>query len=181
MTIHDFSKSLDASKKDSKDPIWKQVFELFFPGYEFIQSYDDDMLMQKSGVDDILKWEGKPVWIDRKVRLVRPDGRFFSDIALEFLSDEGNNVPGWICKDTKADYWIYMNRMNKTVQLIPVKSAQAAWQKYKDEWAMLWPWPIKAQNKNKNGSKWMTISRGVPVDVLNKACQEFGESLKILS
>lgn len=115
-----------------------------------------------------------------KVRFERGDGRVYSDVALEFLSDEGNNVPGWICKETKADYWIYMNRMNKTVQLIHVKSSQAAWQKYKDEWAEKWPFQIRAYN-DENGRKWTTVSRGVPVDVLDKACQEFEKGLRTLS
>lgn len=180
MTVHSFTDSLNRSKKDSKSKLWKQVLELLFPGYEDIKSYDDDMLMQKSGVDAIIKWQGKSIWLDFKVRFKRSDGRVYSDVALEFLSDEGNDVPGWICKETKADYWIYMNQMNKTVQLIPVKSVQPAWKKYKDEWAKKWPFQIRAYN-DENGRKWTTISRGIPVDVLDKACQEFGEGLKILS
>lgn len=179
-TVHSFTKSLNRSKKDSKSKLWQQVLGLLFPGYEDIKSYDDDMLMQKSGVDDIIKWQGSPIWLDRKVRFERDDGRVYSDVALEFLSDEKNNVPGWICKETKADYWVYMNRMNRTVQLIPTKSAQAAWNKYKDEWAKKWPFQIRAYNEE-NRREWTTISRGVPVDVLNKACQEFGKGLKTLT
>lgn len=176
-TVHSFSKSLADSKKDSKDPIWKQIYELLWPGHKDAQSFDS-MVMQKAGVDDGIRWNGKTILIDRKFRKVRKDGRAYNDIALEYLSDEAAGVPGWICKDTKADYWIYLNRMNKTAQLIPVKSAQAAWEKYKDDW-MGYP-RIPAYN-NEHGRKWTTLSRGIPVEILNKACQEFGEGLKTLS
>ena len=179
-TIHSFSKSLEDSKKDSKDKLWNQVFELLFPGYEDACSYDEDMLMQKSGVDDLIRWQGRIIWIDRKFRKVREDGRVYHDVALEYLSDEAAGILGWICKDTKADYWIYLNRMNKSVQLIPVEPAQAAWKKYETEWAEKWPFQIRAYN-NEHGRKWTTISRGIPVDVLDEACKEFGEGLRILS
>lgn len=182
MKVHDFTESLEDSHEDSKDPIWKDILESFFPGCELSKSYDDDIALQKSGIDDVIRHDGKSVWIDRKFRKVRDDGKIFDDIALECLSDEVNNKPGWIAKDTKADYWIYLNRMDKTCHLIPTQPALAAWKKYKDEWIQNYSFQIRAYNKHKKtGRRWTTLSYGIPVNVVDKACQEFGEDLQSLS
>ena len=180
-TVHSFTESLKDSHEDSKDPIWKDIFESLFPGCELSKSYDDDLALQKSGIDDVIRdGNGEPQWIDRKFRKIRKDGRIYRDIALECLSDEAANKTGWIAKNTKADYWIYLNRMGKTCHLIPTQPALTAWKKYKDEWIKSYPFQIRAYN-NECGRSWTTLSYGIPVDVLDKACQEFGEGLKSLS
>lgn len=178
--IHSFSKSLADSHRDSQDPLWRVIYYSFWPGYDDAQTFDD-MIMQKAGVDDGIRWNGKTILIDRKVRFPRTNKHgtavIYHDIALEYFSDEDARKPGWIVKETKADYWIYLNRMNDTVHLIPVKPGRNAWKKYKDKWIKAYPFQIRAYNKE-HGHSWKTLSYGIPVNVFSEACQEFGEKIK---
>lgn len=173
MTEHSFSKSLVQSKKDSQDPIWDRIFQHFFPGCTR-GSYEEDPFMQRSGVDDIINLNGRPIWIDHKTRFVRDDGRVYRDIALEYLSDKARGTPGWVCKESHANYIIYLNRMDQTCHLMPVKALQLAWNKNGEEWKDLYP-SIPAYNQG-----WITMSIGVPVGVLTAACKECGEPIKSL-
>lgn len=173
--MHNFAESLLKSKKHSSHRIWNIIYERFFPNYTRKKNYEEDMLMQKSGVDDIIEFQGKPIWIDRKVRFKRKDKRIFQDIILEFWSDEERMSPGWICKRTKADYFIYLNLMNAHCYCIPTKSVQLGWQKYHNFWKQKYPKRIRAKNQG-----WTTVSLGISPEDLDTACSEFGEEVKKL-
>jgi len=168
--IHDFTESLEKSKEDSKKPIWKELFQHFWPGCT-IESYDEAKGVQLSGADVILLCRYKPVFVDCKYR--PPRKRAFNDILLETWSNAEREVLGWAVDGTKkTDYYLYLNHTNDTCQKIPAVPVRRALNKYREKWESIYK-VAKAPNRT-----YTTISVCVPVDVVNEACQEFGEGVE---
>jgi len=167
---HDFKKSLIKSKESSKDPIWDNLLQYFWPGCKR-KDYEDDLHMQKSGVDAIVMYNNKPIWIDFKHRPPQP--RSYDDILLEIWSNEGSRVPGWAVKEDKADYYLYLNETNGTCQILPAKEVRLALKKHLEVWKSRGYFQPRADN-----GSYITVSICVPLAVLDNACQEYGEGVK---
>lgn len=172
MTVHNFNKSWKKSKEQAKKPIWNDLLQHFWPGCKR-KDYEDDLHMQKSGVDAIIMHKNKPIWIDFKHRPSK-GGRPYFDILLEYWSDKGNRIPGWAVKDDKTDYYLYLNETNDTCQKIPAKTVRLAMQKYLEEWKA----DPSCFISEANNGQYVTFGICVPKIIVDEACKEFGEGIE---
>ncbi len=87
---------------------------------------------QRNGIDrSIVLQNGKTIWIDEKARgKNKITGKVYTDIALEFLSDEAQKTPGWVCKPLLCDYINYAIIPLGRAYLLPVQQLQTAWNRY---------------------------------------------------
>jgi len=170
--VHDFSESLAFSHAAADMPFWREVYEKAFPLMSAMVDHRQDGEHQRAGIDrSIVLTNSKQILVDEKVRgRNRKTGKVYEDIALEFLSDEQRNVPGWVCKPLRADYIAYAIAPLGRCFLLPVPQLQNAWGKFGQAWRVSCP-TVRAKN---NG--WTTVSVGVPVPVLFKA---IGETLRV--
>ena len=170
--MHDFAESLAASHAAADLPFWREVYEKAFPQMVAMIDHRADGEHQRAGIDrSIILANSKQILIDEKVRgRNKKTGRIYDDIALEFLSDDFRDVPGWVCKPLRADYIAYAIAPLGRCYLLPVPQLQSAWVEYGDLWRSMYPL-VRAENKG-----WITLSVGVPVPVLFKA---IGSALRV--
>jgi len=130
---------------------------------------------QRHGIDrSIILSNSKQILIDEKVRgKNKKTGKIYTDIALEYLSDEERNKPGWIQKPLLCDYIAYCIAPLGRCYLLPTLQLQFAWEENKHKW--LNNFEMRAENKN-GDYFWTTISYPVPVAELFKA---IGSCLRI--
>ena len=167
--IHDFKTSLSLSHDISDDGIWLNIYQNFF-GDAFVAMHDnrENGWWQQAGVDRTIILTGsKVVRIDEKVRPLREDGKVFTDILLEYLSDEERQVSGWVCKPLYCDYIAYLNQATEYCYMLPVIPLQNAWKYFGEKWIQSYK-KICAYNRS-SSHKWTTVSVGVPVDILQGA------------
>ncbi len=166
---HDFDESLKMSHKASDLPIWKQIYRRAFPTMLAFIDHRQDGEHQRAGIDrSVILENSKQILIDEKVRgRNKKTGIVYEDIAIEYLSDKGRNVPGWACKPLLCDYICYAIAPLGKAYLLPVQQLQNAFAKHRQDWISRYP-PIRAYNERGKHS-WTTISVGVPPEVLFKA------------
>lgn len=172
MNEHNFTTSLAYSHNAADWPGWEKIYRAAFPEFAAMIDHRQDGWHQRQGVDrSVILKNSKQILIDEKVRdRNAKTGRIYTDIALEYWSDEQREIPGWVCKSLMADYIAYAILPLGCCYLLPVPQLQKSWLQYKDKWLNLYPL-IRAQNTD-----WVTVSVGVPVPVLFKA---IGECLRI--
>ena len=175
--MHNFTESLEFSHKASDLPIWEEIYSQAFPGFVSMIDHRQDGEHQRAGIDrSIIMPTSKQILIDEKVRgRNKKTGKVYTDILLEYLSDEERNKPGWVCKPLRADYIAYAIAPLGIGYLLPVPQLQKAWVWNREEWIKDYTPPIKAYNQE-GSYKWTTISVGVPVKVL---FQEIGKCLRV--
>lgn len=172
MTQHNFAKSLAASHAAEEWPVWESIYRQAFPEFAAMVNHRQDGWWQRQGIDrSITLTNSKQILIDEKVRgRNAKTGRVYEDVALEYLSDEAANSPGWVCKPLLADYIAYAIMPIGRCYLLPVIQLQAAWRRYGETWRRQYP-AICAEN-----TAWITVSVGVPVATLFPA---IGECLRV--
>lgn len=176
MTVeHNFAESLKDSHRAEDLPFWAEVYRKAFPTLEAMVNHRRDGWHQRQGIDRSITLDNsKQILVDEKVRgRNKITGKVYTDIALEYLSDEEREVPGWVCKSLLADYIAYAIAPLGKCYLLPVPQLQQAWQKNKARW-LNGP-AIRAHNRY-NGRTWVTVSVGVSVPVLFKA---IGDCLRV--
>jgi hypothetical protein len=158
--VHTFSKSLAASHAASDLPIWEAVYRQAFQRMECMVDHRADGEHQRAGIDrSIILSNSKQILIDEKVRWKNAaTGRVYEDIALEFWSDEGRQVPGWVCKPLRADFIAYAIAPLGKCYLLPVIQLQLAWERMGQEWRRKHH-EIRARNDG-----YTTVSVGVRFD-----------------
>lgn len=165
-TVHDFNESLRQSHNASDLPIWRHIYRSAFPSMVACIDHRQDGEHQRAGIDrSVVLENSKQILIDEKVRT-----KSFPDIALEFLSNDRRNAPGWVCKPLRADYICYAALPTGKAYLLPVPQLQQAWARYGAEWRRAAK-DVVAQNRGYN-----TYSCPVPVPTLFRA---IGECLRI--
>lgn len=170
--MYDFAESLAASHAASDLPIWEEIYRASFPGFVSMVDHRDDGEHQRAGIDrSVILANSKQILIDEKVRgRNKITGKVYEDIALEYLSNEGRGVPGWVCKPLRADYIAYAIAPLGRCYLLPVMQLQLAWQRSGGYWREKYP-SVRAKN-----SGYTTVSVGVPVgDVF----AEVGRALRV--
>lgn len=174
--VNDFGESLAASHAAEDLPIWVEIYRKAFPSVVGIHSHRQDGDHQRQGIDRSLVLDnGKRLWVDEKVRFRnKKTGKVYDDIALEYLSDQDREVPGWVCKPLLCDYIAYAIAPLGKCYLMPVIQLQQAWQKNGDAWLKKYG-TIKAPNEWR-GRSWMTLSCCVPPAVL---FPEIGKCLRV--
>lgn len=173
MSAHDFKDCLSFSHSFEEHPVWSAVYAKAFPGMVDFVSYRRDGFWQREGIDrGIILQNTKQIFVDEKVRgRNKKTGKVYSDIALEYLSDEGRNKPGWVCKPLRADYIAYLIAPLGICHLLPVVQLQSAWEKHGEKWKADCPRHIRAENVG-----YWTVSVPVSVEKLYKA---IGQQLRI--
>lgn len=133
---HNFVDCLERSQSASDNPIWETIYRKAFPTMLGMFDHRQDGQHQRNGIDrSIVLDNGKPIWIDEKVRgRNKKTGQVYSDIALEYLSNEARGTPGWVCKPLLCDYIAYAILPLGVCYLMPVPQLQAAWKKYGTKW-----------------------------------------------
>lgn len=151
--LHEFEESLAKSHAASDLPIWEEIYRQAFPTFAAMVDHRQDGEHQRAGIDrSVLLANSKQILVDEKVRW-----KAYDDIALEYWSDEGRKVPGWVCKPLRADYIAYAIAPLGRAYLLPVLQLQLAWARCGERWIEQHQ-EIRAKN-----SRYTTVSVGVPV------------------
>lgn len=159
--INDFNECLEVAENGKQEPFWKDVYKKAFPNMtNHMRGQQKYCLSQSNGVDRIIYLEnGKTITIDEKIRT-----KVYSDILLEYISNDKTNSPGWMEKELTIDYLAYAFLPIKTAYLFDWVFLKRAWNHYKETWIKKYP---KSNALNKGYS---TINVAVPIDVLKNAC-----------
>lgn len=162
---HDFDKCLEQSHAAHDLPIWEQMYRQAFPDMLAMHDHRDDGYWQHAGIDrSIILRSSKQILIDEKVRgRNRKTKQIYKDIAIEYVSNNKLNTPGWAEKPLAADYIAYAIAPLGKGYLLPVPHLQAAWRKHKEEWLRT------RGSKSAANAGYETLFCPVPVDVLFKS------------
>lgn len=163
---HNFDVSLAASHAVQNLPFWEECYRNAFPAFQAMVNHRDDGPHQRAGVDrSIILTNAKQILSDEKVRgRNKKTGKIYADIALEYLSDDRRQTPGWVCKPLLADYITYAIAPLGVCYLLPVEQLQRVWKQHGQRWiaeaGKKRPPIISAANEY-NGRKWNTLSVAV--------------------
>ena len=175
VTTHDFQKSLKKSHAAEDLPFWLEAYRAAFPTMRAMVNHREDGDHQRAGIDrSIVLENSKQILIDEKVRYRNSNGQVYTDIALEYLSDQARGTPGWVCKPLLCDYIAYAIAPLGICYLLPVTQLQSAWVNHGEQWISKY-FSVVAQNKS-NGNYWKTISVAVPAGEVFKA---IGQCLRV--
>lgn len=163
MTAHSFTDSLGESRAWSDAPWWGEVYRNFFHNFESMTCVRNDGWAQRGGIDRVITLSsGKCISVDEKVR-----SKDYGDILLEYWSDKGRKVPGWVAKDLACDFIAYAAIPTQRCYLLPFLTLRKAWRANGKRWVNTYR-VVDAHNV-RNGNRWVTRSVAVPTDVLLKA------------
>ena len=134
--VNDFDECLAASHAAHDLPLWREVYQHAFPNMVGMHCLRHDGDHQRAGVDrSVTLWTGKAVLIDEKVRgRNKLTGQVYQDIALEYVSNDRRQTPGWVCKPLMCDYIAYAIAPLGVAYLLPVHALQAAWSRNCKRW-----------------------------------------------
>lgn len=154
-----FSECYDIAESGKLEPFWDEVYKKAFKNMtNHMRGKKEYCASQINGVDRIIYLEnGKTITIDEKVRT-----KLYSDILLEYISNDKHNTPGWMEKDLSIDYLAYAFLPNSTVYLFDWRMLKRAWDQWKDEWKKIYK-IARAENLG-----YTTISVCVPIIELRK-------------
>jgi len=170
-----FTEDLKFSHNMSDLPVWEAIYRQAFPLFLSMVDYRHEGNHQRRGIDRIIFMRnGKSVAVDEKVRrkhypIAEILGGF--DVALEFISVDTQNKPGWVCNpDIDADYIAYAIKPLGKGVLLPVLQLQSAWERNKETWLSEYRRGI-ADNRDRRTGRLMyrTHNCCVPVNVLMRA------------
>ncbi len=106
------------------------MYRRAFIDFQGMHCHRDDGDHQRQGIDrTVVLKNGKTIWVDEKVRF-----KSYSDIAIEYLSNDQTGAPGWVEKLLLCDYIAYAIAPKGKGYLMPVPALQAAWKRNKKEW-----------------------------------------------
>ncbi len=173
MSAHDFKECLAFSHSFEDHPVWAAVYSKAFPDMIDFISYRQDGFWQREGIDrGVMLSNTKQIFIDEKVRgRSKKTGEVYDDIALEYLSDNARNTPGWVCKPLRADFIAYLIAPLGICHLLPVIQLQSAWVKHGEQWKEDAKKHVWAKNRG-----YYTVSVPVRPEILYKA---MGNQLRV--
>jgi len=130
--IHDYYQSL----KQSEAVIPDNFYQSIFGRSSIVKTIPANTQLQMiHGIDKtIILPNQSTVNIEEKIRY-----KDYSDFLIEITSNVELNTPGWIEKESLADYLVYFIQPTKTVYVMKFKDIQAEWRKHKLLWSMLFP------------------------------------------
>ncbi len=122
-----FRQDLQFSFDEGVKDYWVKLYSKYFVGYSHHIDNLEKNADQVAGIDTYIHLKnGKVITIDQKVR----DSKF-DDVALEFVSINEKNKPGWICDDSyRPDFIMYYIIPLKKCYLLPVPQLQLMWKVY---------------------------------------------------
>ncbi len=129
--LNEFNKDLEYSLDKSDDPMWERLYRKAFPFVSMKTITDKNE--QKRGRDRYVWTDtGHGYYIEEKKRR-----KTWGDIALEYISADTTNSPGWIRKELAIDYIAYAFMDTQTAYLFPWALLKRAWAYYEVEWLAL--------------------------------------------
>lgn len=157
--VHDFRERLAWSETQSHEPFWDAVYRKAFPDMVNHMLCSGDTSSQRQGIDRVIHLSsGKNIHIDEKKR-----EKVWTDILLEYISNDRTCAPGWMEKDLTIDYLAYAFMPTKRCYLFPWPILRRAWLHYRGAWMDTYE-RVPAQN---NGYR--TYSLAIPIDILQRA------------
>ena len=161
--MNDFKECYDIAESGKLEPFWDATYKFAFPNMtNQMKGRSGKCNSQNSGVDRIIYLEnGKTVTVEEKVRTTS-----YPDIAIEYVSNDTTNSPGWIEKDLSVDYLAYAFLPIKTVYLFDWRMLKLTWKRNKDAWLSKY-FIAHAQNEY-----YTTLSVCIPIDTLLESCKE---------
>lgn len=160
--IHQFRESLERSNGYSDAPWWLDVYRQAFPTLASCVSVRNDGWAQRAGIDRVITLAcGRVVRIDEKVR-----EKDWPDFCLEYWSDYGSRIRGWVCKDLACDFIAYAFAPTKTCYLLPTLSLRRAWR------SNCLTWIRQFDRIEANNGTYVTVSVAVPKQVLLDAIRD---------
>ncbi len=165
MKVHNFSERLAFSEKAGHEDFWASIYKKAFPNMVFHKLCTGWCQGQYLGIDRVIQLtSGKTIYVDEKKR-----EQNYSDIFLEFISNDKTNSPGWMEKDLQIDYLAYAFLPSRRVYLIDWLMLKRAWKHFKDIWKQKYSPHIQAQNTG-----YRSIGVAVPIPELIKAVTRAG-------
>lgn len=159
LVVHNFNERLRYSQQASAESFWNRVYTKAFPDMVNHMPCNGNTLSQRLGIDRVIHLSsGRTLYIDEKKR-----EKVYSDILLEYISNDSSGTPGWMDKDLQIDYLAYAFMPTKRVYLFDWLMLRRAWLQYKDTWLNKYE-RIPAKNEG-----YTTWSVAVPIPVLHKA------------
>lgn len=170
--MNDFNECLAMSHAASDLPFWGEVYNKAFTTMVAMIDHREDGEHQRAGIDrSLILANSKQILVDEKVRWRNKiTGKVYEDIALEYVSNDTRNAPGWVCKDLRADYIAYAIAPLGRCYLLPVPQLQSAWADRGELWKSTYS-TLRARNHS-----YTTLSVGVPVHEVFSA---IGKALRI--
>jgi hypothetical protein len=154
--VHCFQKALTRSRELLDDAWWESIYRQAFPDFASMVAVRQDGWAQRGGIDRIIVLaSGRTLTVDEKVR-----SEHWPDILLEYWSDEGRRVPGWVAKELACDYVAYAMAAVGVCYLFPFQDLRRAWRRHHRSWVKRYR-EVRAQNAG-----YVTVSVAVPTDVL---------------
>lgn len=158
-TVHNFQESLERSNNYTDAPWWVDVYRAAFPDLKSAVCVRDDGWAQRGGIDRVLTLgSGKTLSVDEKVR-----EEDWPDILLEYWSDQGRKVPGWVAKELACDFIAYAFVPSQTCYLLPFQTLRQAWRRNCKSWVSQY------KRVEANNGRYLTVSVAVPTDILLSA------------
>lgn len=156
---NEFRRDLAYSQRMGDAEFWDKIYRKAFPNLVNHMSCDGDFASQRMGIDRIIMLgNGQTLKIDEKKR--RQD---YSDILLEFVSNDATGAPGWMEKDLAIDYLAYAFMQSKRCYLFPWPLLRRAWLHLGQGWRDTYPIKV-AQNPG-----YKTLSVAVPIQVVRQS------------
>ena len=138
----------------SKQDFWTLVYKKAFPVMLKTEDMSKDKTAQAKGIDTIIHLPfGGRLYIDEKLRRGN-----YTDILLEYISNDKTNSRGWVEKELCIDFIAYAFEIKKTVYFLPFKELQKLWLDNKVNWLEKYKPPKIAKNQYYN-----TINLAVPL------------------
>jgi hypothetical protein len=162
MATNNFHEQLRQSHEAHALPLWEEMYKKAFPGMVAMHDHPKNGYWQQAGIDRTIVLDtSKVVYIDEKVRgRNRLTGKVYSDIAVEYVSNDNTGSLGWAEKPLAADYIAYAIAPLGIGYMLPVQQFQTAWLRNKDGWLLKYGYK-EAKNRGYN-----TLFCPVPVNAL---------------
>jgi hypothetical protein len=169
--VNGFAESLEKGNNPIAHTFLDAVYRKAFYNFDqLIRTKNGDTVSQKAG-SDVVIWTtaNRAYTADEKIR----DRADYSDIALEYISNDRVKTPGWMEKDLSIDYLVYAFVPVRRAYLFPWQQLKMAWEKNKANWLLL-------ANDRRDGftvvsapnPTYRTLSCAIPTDLLIEKVKE---------
>jgi len=137
--VNYFKNDLDWSQKNAGCPAWEGIYRQAFPNLRKIVDVSRDMQLQRRGIDRLvyLKSNRTARGVDEKVRrkYYAIDPRLGGyDVALEYVSVDTTQKPGWVVNPKDAGFIAYVVLPLGKGVFLPAPFLQWAWACNSDAW-----------------------------------------------
>lgn len=163
-------RTFDADLKESHSPVITSFFDAnyrsqFGADINIIRNdnYNDG---QKRGIDVVI-YRGNDTVIRAEEKADKyPPNNF----ALEYVSSDRTNAPGWMEKDLACDYLVYGFYKSGVCYFLPWLQLRRAWIEHRDHWKQ--SYPCRARDNGTYNTLWVAVPVKVVLQsVIDAMCQ----------